>query len=91
MSDASPTLGPGAMPVSPSGHMLVRNAKVAVFHQATMAALMAVLNNYFTGVAIAGVGAQPAYAAGFSAEHTFVGLQLEASGTDFVAILTYAD
>lgn len=91
MTATSSAFGPPPT-TAPSGLMPVRNLKVAVFNQATMALLMTTINAFTKGTVIAAAGAQPGYAAGFSAELTFLELQLEVvSTTEFVAMLLYVD
>jgi len=65
--------------------MLAKNARVAVFENATAAGLQTDLNKFFNGEAVG------AYAAGFIAEKEFLDIQFQYDGAKFSAMIVYSE
>jgi hypothetical protein len=81
-------LAPAGPPLSPSGHMQLRNLKVAGFRGATVLAVQTDINDFCAGRAVTG---PPAFAAGFLQDATYIGVQFLTVGGDIVAYLYYTD
>jgi hypothetical protein len=65
--------------------MLAKNARVAVFENATAAGLQTDLNKFFNGEAVG------AFAAGFIAEKEFLDIQFQFDGATYAAIVVYSE